>query len=78
MLIFSCKLIWLFDTKYIIIFAWFMDLITFIILMLDKNIGKTLSIIHFIDKVLSVSFKVEKYNIKYIRLLLLYILKLDN
>lgn len=59
MLIFSCKLIWLFDTKYIIIFAWFMDLITFIILMLDKNIGKTLSIIHFIDKVLSVSFKVE-------------------
>lgn len=55
-----------------------MDLITFIILMLDKNIGKTLSIIHFIDKVLSVSFKVEKYNIKYIRLLLLYILKLDN
>lgn len=62
---FSCKLIWLFDTKYIIIFAWFMDLVTFVILMLDKNIGKSLSVVHFIDKVLSVSFKVHKIFLNY-------------
>lgn len=37
-----------------------MDLVTFVILMLDKNIGKSLSVVHFIDKVLSVSFKVHK------------------
>ncbi|CAD8104395.1 unnamed protein product [Paramecium sonneborni] len=58
MLIFSCKLIWLFDSKYIIIFAWFMDLITFVIVMLDKNIGKLLSVVHFLEKVLSISFKI--------------------
>lgn len=63
MVIFSCKLIWLFDSKYIIIFAWFMDLITFILVMLDKNIGKSLSVIHFIEKVLSVSFKVRSLHL---------------
>ncbi|CAD8169341.1 unnamed protein product [Paramecium octaurelia] len=58
MLIFSCKLIWLFDSKYIIIFAWFMDLITFVIVMLDRNIGKVLSVVHFLEKVLTISFKI--------------------
>lgn len=58
MLIFSLKLIWLFDSKYIIIFAWIMDLINFIIVILDKNISKVISCIHLIEKVLSVSFKV--------------------
>ncbi|CAD8076487.1 unnamed protein product [Paramecium primaurelia] len=58
MLIFSLKLIWLFDSKYIIIFAWLMDLITFIVILLDKNISKLISCIHFAEKVLSVSFKV--------------------
>ncbi|CAK91351.1 unnamed protein product (macronuclear) [Paramecium tetraurelia] len=58
MLIFSLKLIWLFDSKYIIIFAWLMDLITFIVILLDKNISKAISGIHFLEKVLSVSFKV--------------------
>ncbi|CAD8109779.1 unnamed protein product [Paramecium sonneborni] len=58
MLIFSCKLIWLFDSKYIIIFAWFMDLFTFVIVMLDKNISKFFSGLHFLEKVLSISFKI--------------------
>ncbi|CAK93490.1 unnamed protein product (macronuclear) [Paramecium tetraurelia] len=58
MIIFSCKLIWLFDTKYVIIFAWFMDLASFIIIMLDKNITKVLSVVNFVEKVLSISFKI--------------------
>jgi len=59
MLIFSLKLIWLFDSKYIIIFAWFMDIITFIVVLLDKNINKVISCVHFLEKVLSISFKVN-------------------
>ncbi|CAD8193407.1 unnamed protein product [Paramecium pentaurelia] len=58
MLIFSCKLIWQFDSKYVIIFAWFMDLVTFVIIMLDRNIGKVLSLVYFLEKVLSISFKI--------------------
>ncbi|CAD8105280.1 unnamed protein product [Paramecium sonneborni] len=58
MLIFSLKLIWLFDSKYIIIFAWIMDLITFIIVLIDKDTTKAISCIHFVEKALSVSFKV--------------------
>ncbi|CAD8184161.1 unnamed protein product [Paramecium octaurelia] len=68
MLIFSLKLIWLFDSKYIIIFAWLMDLITFIVILLDKNISKVISCIHFLEKVLSVSFKVLFLNLQFYKI----------
>lgn len=43
-----------------------MDLATFILILTDKNIGKSMSIIYFLDKVLSVAFKVLFlfYNLK--------------
>lgn len=43
-----------------------MDLITFVIVMLDRNIGKVLSVVHFLEKVLTISFKVKSIFLKII------------
>lgn len=59
-MVFSGKLIWNYDIKYIIICAWILDLVGFISLMLNKKISSKLAIIYFIEKLLNVAFKVNK------------------
>lgn len=57
-ILFCGKLIWKYDIKYIIIFAWFMDLFSFINIVLDKKISKFMAFVHFVEKMLNVVMKV--------------------
>ena len=62
--IYSSSIEFGYDVKYVILYTWFIDLASFLQLIMDKKISRTYTIVYFCEKLCSISFKVIHQLIK--------------
>lgn len=58
MILYCAMILWGFDIKYLILYAWFLDLSGFLQLVVERSNGKFYTLLYFLEKLGSIIFKV--------------------